>query len=235
MSPSSLPSNVHVSSHPCLQAKLSQLRSNTTNARETKALVHEIALIVGCEATAAGLTVSEGPTATTHLNYEYTTSTISPASISIVPILRSGLGMLEAIQTILPSPYPIHHLGLFREPTTLEPVEYYNNLPHHRPTGNTPSNAPNSSASELAILLDPIIATGGTCAAAIQTLKEWGVKKVIVISVLGALPGLQKAAGEWPEGTEIWCAGVDESINEKGMIKPGLGDVGDRLFLTIGK
>jgi uracil phosphoribosyltransferase len=80
-----------------------------------------------------------------------------------------------------------------------------------------------------------VIATGGTCAAAIQTLREWGVKKVIVIAVLGAVPGVVRAATEWEEGVEIWLAGVDESINDKGMIIPGLGDVGDRLFLTIGK
>lgn len=140
-----------------------------------------------------------------------------------------------AIQTILPLPAPVHHLGLFREPTTLEPVEYYNNLPYHRPAVDTPSDALNSQASELAILLDPVIATGGTSAAAIQTLKEWGVKKVIVMAVLGAVEGLKRAASEWPEGTEIWVAGVDGLLTEKGMIKPGLGDVGDRLFLTIGK
>jgi len=84
-------------------------------------------------------------------------------------------------------------------------------------------------------LLDPVIATGGTCAAAIQTLREWGVKRVIAISVLGALPGVLRAANEWPEGVEIWIAGLDEEVNDRGMIKPGLGDVGDRLFLTIGK
>jgi uracil phosphoribosyltransferase len=138
-----------------------------------------------------------------------------------------------AVQTLLPNPVPVHHLGLFREPTTLEPVEYYNNLPHHRPSTTTSSS--NSGASELAILLDPVIATGGTCAAAIQTLREWGVKRVVVVAILGAIPGLEKAAGEWPEGVEIWVAGVDEAINDRGMIQPGLGDVGDRLFLTIGK
>ncbi|KAF5877577.1 putative uracil phosphoribosyltransferase protein [Botrytis fragariae] len=231
----SIPPNVHISTHPCLQAKLSQLRSSEANTRETKALVNEISLIIGCEATAAGLTVSKGPTAKTPLGYTYTTTTITPASISLIPILRSGLSMVEALQTLLPSPTPVHHLGLFREPTTLEPVEYYNNLPYHAPAASSPSNTPNSSASELAILLDPVIATGGTCAAAIRTLREWGVKRIIVLSVLAALPGLQNAAREWPEGTEIWCAGVDEEVNEKGMIKPGLGDVGDRLFLTIGK
>ncbi|TVY71340.1 Uracil phosphoribosyltransferase [Lachnellula suecica] len=230
-----LPPNVHVSSHPCLLGKLSQLRASTANARETKALVHEISTIVGCEALAAGLTTKKGPVAKTPLGYEYTTTTIAPSTISLVPILRSGLGMLDAVQNLLPNPVPVHHLGLFREPTTLEPVEYYNNLPYHRPSVGSPSNTPNSDCSELAILLDPVIATGGTCAAAIQTLKEWGVKRVIVIAVLGALPGVEKAAQEWPEGVQIWLAGLDESINDRGMIKPGLGDVGDRLFLTIGK
>jgi hypothetical protein len=99
----------------------------------------------------------------------------------------------------------------------------------------SPSNSPNAGASELAILLDPVIATGGTCSAAIQTLREWGVKRVIVVAVLGALPGLVRAANEWPEGVQIYVAGVDEDVNDRGMIKPGLGDVGDRLFLTIGK
>lgn len=232
---SSLPANVHVSTHPCLRAKLSQLRSSSTQAREAKALVHEISLIVGCEALAAGLTVEQGPADKTPLGLEYSTTSISTQSISLVPVLRSGLGMLDAIQTLLPDPVPTFHLGLYREPISLEPVEYYNNLPYHRPAANTPSNSANTSATELAILLDPVVATGGTSVAAIQTLKEWGVKKVIVISVLGAKPGVLKAASEWPEGVEIWLAGIDESINEKGMIVPGLGDVGDRLFLTIGK
>jgi uracil phosphoribosyltransferase len=139
---------------------------------------------------------------------------------------------LLAIQTLLPAPVPIHHLGLFREPTTLEPVEYYNNLPYHNPAD---SSSTNSAAPSLAILLDPIIATGGTSAAAIQTLKEWGVQRIIVIAVLGAAPGVERAASEWEEATEVWIAGVDEGVNEKGMIVPGLGDVGDRLFGTIGK
>jgi uracil phosphoribosyltransferase len=83
--------------------------------------------------------------------------------------------------------------------------------------------------------LDPVIATGGTCVAAIQTLREWGVRRVIVIAVLAAFPGVERAAGEWPEGVDIWIAGLDEDVNDAGMIMPGLGDVGDRLFLTIGK
>ncbi|CAK7275395.1 hypothetical protein SEPCBS57363_006657 [Sporothrix epigloea] len=225
----SLPSNVHVSTHPCLLAKLSLLRSKATSAKEVRALVHEISLLVASEALASSVEVVDGPKDVTTLGFEYTTTQIASKSVCLVPILRSGLGMVDALQTLLPEPVPVHHLGLFREPTTLEPVEYYNNLPNHvgGPAGSGPG--------KLAIILDPVIATGGTCAAAIQTLREWGVKRIVVLSILAALPGAQKASGEWPEGVEIWCAGVDNELTHDGMLQPGLGDIGDRLFLTIGK
>lgn len=141
--------------------------------------------------------------------------------------------MIEALQLLLPHSVPVHHLGLFREPTTLQAVEYYNNLPYHRPTNQNPDPHP---VPAIAILLDPVIATGGTSSAAIQTLLDWGVKKVVLISVLGSEEGVMRAAEEnGKEGVEIWLGGVDEDVDAKGMIKPGLGDVGDRLFLTIGK
>ncbi|KAI1465092.1 PRTase-like protein [Daldinia caldariorum] len=228
----SLPSNVHVSKHPCLVAKLSRLRSKNTESREVKSLINDISLILGCEALATSLTPVDGPKGETPIGFEYTTTTIKPEALSIVPILRSGLGMVEAIQTILPEPVPVHHLGLYREPSTLEPVEYYNNLPHHV---STSTNEPGTNASSLAIVVDPVIATGGTCAAAIQTLKEWGVKRIIVLSVVAAADGVRRAAEEWPEAVEIWVAGVDAQLTSNGMLKPGVGDVGDRLFLTIGK
>ncbi|KAL2164303.1 hypothetical protein VTH06DRAFT_3519 [Thermothelomyces fergusii] len=223
-----LPHNVHVSQHPCLLAKLSQLRSRSTPPRDVKGLIHDIALILGCEALAKELQSTPGPTDVTPLGFEFETHQLAPSSVSLVPILRSGLGMVEAIQTLLPNPVPVHHLGLYREPTTLDPVEYYNNLPNHLAAGGC-------GPSELAIVLDPVIATGGTCAAAIQTLREWGAKRIIVLSVLGALSGIRAAAAEWPAGVNIWLAGVDEELTDRGMLKPGLGDVGDRLFLTIGK
>lgn len=122
---------------------------------------------------------------------------------------------------------------MYREPSTLDPVEYYNNLPHHIPDQSDPSDG--SPASSLAILVDPVIATGGTCAAAIQTLKEWGAKRILVLAVIGAEDGVAKVAAEWPEGCEVWVAGVDKGLTQEGMLKPGLGDVGDRLFLTVGK
>jgi uracil phosphoribosyltransferase len=133
--------------------------------------------------------------------------------------------MVDAIQTLLPHPIPVHHLGLYREKSTLQPVEYYNNLPQSQA----------SSAATTAILVDPVIATGGTAIAAIQTLREWGVKKVIVINVITAAEGLGRAAEEWSEGTEFWVGAVDEELTGSGMIKPGVGDIGDRLYGTIGK
>ncbi|EEY20556.1 uracil phosphoribosyltransferase [Verticillium alfalfae VaMs.102] len=220
-SSSELPPNVHVSSHPCLQAKLSQLRSKSTPAKDVKTIVNDIALILGCEALAAQHHQPKAP------------------------------------ETILPDPVPVHHLGLYREPSTLEPVEYYNNLPHHIPdptltaastsaaafasvstaasTLEAEASGGAANASSLAIILDPVIATGGTCAAAINTLRDWGARRIIVLSVIGAADGVRRAASEWPEATDIWVAGVDAEITAEGMLKPGLGDVGDRLFLTIGK
>ncbi|KXJ88728.1 putative uracil phosphoribosyltransferase urg2 [Microdochium bolleyi] len=232
-----LPPNVHVSIHPCVLTKLSRLRSQSTSARECKALVHDIATIIACEAFATSLTAADGPTDTTPMGFEYTTTTVNPRSISLVPILRSGLGMVEAVQQLLPDSVPVHHLGLYRDPSTLSSVEYYNNLPNHL-TSSPSASAAGAGAdgpSELAIIVDPVIATGGTCAAAIQTLREWGVRRIVVLSVVAAAEGLRRAAQQWGEATQFYVAGVDAEITEKGMLKPGVGDVGDRLFLTIGK
>jgi uracil phosphoribosyltransferase len=165
------------------------------------------------------------------LGYSYTTHTTSPsaASISLVPILRSGLSMTNALSSLLPTPVPIHHLGLYREKSTLQPVEYYNNLPYHN------SSSSNPNLPELAIICDPVIATGATACAAIDSLKDWGVKRIIVVSVLATREGLRRACEEWEEGVQVWVGGCDEDVDDKGMIKPGLGDIGDRLFMTLGK
>ncbi|KAF4582799.1 uracil phosphoribosyltransferase [Ophiocordyceps camponoti-floridani] len=222
---SSLPSNVHVSRHPCLVAKLSQLRSTSSGPKEVGALLHQIGLIISCDALASNVSAVDGPKDTTPLGFEYTTTTVVPRSMCIVPILRSGLSLVQAVQDILPRAVPVHHLGLYRDDASRAPVEYYNNLP----------GADISPASSLAIVVDPIIATGGTCVAAIQALREWGAKKIVVIAVLGAVDGVRTAAEEWPEGCEVWIAGLDDRLTSSGMLQPGLGDVGDRLFLTAGK
>ena len=123
---------------------------------------------------------------------------------------------------------------------TLQPVEYYNNLPFHRSDLSPASPASldpsiNTAAASLAVLIDPIIATGATAEAAIHLLKDWGVKRVIMLSVLVSEDGVKHAAGVWEEGVEVWVGGVDRSCNEKGMIVPGVGDIGDRLFVAVGK
>lgn len=163
--------------------------------------------------------------------------------------------MTDALLALLPFPVPVHHLGLYREKSTLQPVEYYNNLPYHRsqpqsqqpqptPTGEATSHPSspftgggegNAAASELAIIVDPVIATGSTMCAAIETLRDWGVRRIVCISVLASEGGLRRACEEGGAGVEIWVGGVDGETDSRGMIKPGLGDVGDRLFLTLGK
>lgn len=136
-----------------------------------------------------------------------------------------------ALQLVLPHVVPVHHLGFFREPTTLSPVEYYNNLPFQ-----TSQQALETSViADVAIILDPVIANGGTAAAAIQSLKELNVEKVIVIAILGTVEGLTKLSEWWDNSVEIFVGAVDKQYNEKGMIVPGTGDLGDRIWLTIGR
>ncbi|KAI9709458.1 MAG: hypothetical protein M1820_003218 [Bogoriella megaspora] len=235
-----LPANVHVSAHPCLRAKLSQLRSQGTNAREAKLLIHEISTIIACEALAENLQAIPANTDTSPLGYDYTTETISPSHICLVPILRSGLGMIEALQSILPLPVPVHHLGLYREKHDLGVVEYYNKLPDvprsALPSIQHPNNPPTTPGpAHTAIIIDPVIATGATACAAIETLRDWGVQRIIMISVLASERGLKKAGEQWAEGVQVWVGGVDADLDGKGMIMPGLGDVGDRLFLTAAR
>ncbi|KAE9970422.1 hypothetical protein BLS_002675 [Venturia inaequalis] len=228
----SLPANAHVSTHPCVQAKLSQLRSKSTQAREVKSLINEIATIVGVEALGACLKTVQSGTESSPLNYEYPVHTLTTPKISLIPILRSGLSMIDALSSILPLPVPVHHLGMYREKSTLQPVEYYNNLPYHK-RGVTDSQE--AGPSEIAIVVDPVIATGATAMAAVETLRDWGVKRVIVVAILGSADGLRRVAESWPEAVEIYVGGCDAETDERGMIKPGLGDIGDRIFLTVGK
>ena len=146
--------------------------------------------------------------------------------------------MLPALQTLLPTSVPVHHLGMYREKSTLQPVEYYNNLPYHKttnPTTTNPTPENDSPVSDLAIIIDPIVATGSTLCAAIDTLRDWGVQRILAVNILCSREGVARAAEAWPEGVEIWVGGCDAEMDERGMLKPGLGDVGDRLYLTVGK
>lgn len=146
--------------------------------------------------------------------------------------------MIDALSSILPNPVPIHHLGMYREKSTLQPVEYYNNLPYHKrglSQGEVAGKVEEVGPSDIAIVVDPVIATGATAMAAVETLRDWGVKRVIVVAILGSVEGLRRVAESWNEGVEVWVGGCDGETDERGMIKPGLGDIGDRLFLTVGK
>lgn len=153
-----------------------------------------------------------------------------------------------AVTNVLPAPCPIHHLGLFRDRFTLAPVEYYNNLPDQSDQSESGSKTgvPTEDVKNrpIALILDPILATGGTISAAIQTAMEWGVaKRIIVMTCLATRTGLEKVANEIEDWNstemrtevQIWVGGIDPGVNDKGMIVPGIGDVGDRLFLAMGK
>lgn len=159
-----------------------------------------------------------------------------------------SLTLLPALQTLLPFFAPVHHLGLFRERTTLKPVEYYNKLPYEpvspsssgltAPSTTAPASvltntAVNKAAATLAILLDPV--TGGSIAAAIQILRDWGLQRVLLLSILGSSQGVRSAAEVWPQGVDIWVGALDPTCDDRGMIVPGLGDIGDRLFMGRGE
>ncbi|EXJ90479.1 uracil phosphoribosyltransferase [Capronia coronata CBS 617.96] len=153
-------------------------------------------------------------------------SVITPPSpneqIAIIVILRSGMAMMEPFVSQLPSDTDnvIYHLGLFREKETLQPVEYYNKLPRKSPR------------IKHGYVLDPLIATGGTATASIQILKDWGLEKITFVSLLASNSGLDAVAGTWSEGVEFIVGAVDQGLDSKGFIQPGLGDIGDRLFGT---
>jgi uracil phosphoribosyltransferase len=144
--------------------------------------------------------------------------------------------MVDPVSSLLPFPVPVNHLGMFRRAgpsSKLEAVEYYNNLSDHQHSSSSAGND-NEGPVDLAIIVDPIIATGVTCLGAVESLREYGAKRIIVLSILCAAPGIAAVAAS-ADNVEIWTGHCDPGTDEKGMIRPGIGDVGDRLFLTLGK
>ncbi|KAJ6509908.1 armadillo/beta-catenin/plakoglobin [Mycena vitilis] len=207
---------VNVLSHPVANAELSKLRRKTTTAKEFREGVKTISLILALE---ASRTLEEESFTDHSPVAPFTGSSIKPR-IGLTPILRAGLGMTDALLTLFPEA-PIYHLGLFREKVTLQPVEYYSKLPPSPPI-------------DLVFLLDPLIATGGTACAALSMITDWGmpIEKVKLLCVLASQEGLDHVQAEFPD-LEIWVAGVDQTLTVQGLISPGLGDTGDRLFNTI--
>ncbi|KZP24562.1 PRTase-like protein [Athelia psychrophila] len=211
-----MPNGINIVSHPLVNTRLSKLRQTSTTSKEFREGIHEISLILGIEATRT-LEQEEFHGQTPVGPF---TGTLIKPRIGLTPILRAGLGMTEALLTLFPAA-PVYHLGLFREKVTLQPVEYYSKLP------------PSPPVDEI-FLLDPLIATGGTACAALNMITDWGIPipKIKLLCVLGSEEGLRHVLSEYPE-LEIWVAGVDATLTAQGLISPGLGDTGDRLFNTV--
>lgn len=205
---------VHVLDHPLLQHKLSILRDENTGVKEFREIVGEVATLMCYEAT-RDLPLQNVPVQTPVA--QAITRQIAGKKLAIVPVLRAGLGMVEGILTLIPSA-KVGHIGLFRDPETLQPVKYYCKMP-------------SDIAERDVIILDPMLATGGSAAAAISFVKEYGVKNIKLMNVLAAPEGIARVRQEHPT-VEIYVAAVDEKLNEHGYIVPGLGDAGDRIFGT---
>ena len=207
-------SNVHVFDHPLIQHKLSILRDKDTGAKAFRELVGEIAMLMCYEATRdlpLEEVMIETPVATAKCRQ------IAGKKLAIVPILRAGLGMVDGMFALMPN-VKVGHIGLYRDPETLEPVKYYFKMP------------PDISERDV-IILDPMLATGGSAAAAAMFLKEVGVKHIKLMSIIAAPEGVQRMQSEHPD-VDIFVAALDDHLNEHGYIVPGLGDAGDRIFGT---
>ncbi len=204
---------VVVFDHPLMTHKLAIIRNEKTNTKDFRETVSEIANLMAYEAT-RNLPVKEVEVKTP---ISIAKTTMIDGDIVIVPILRAGQGMVEGIQRLIPQS-KVGYIGLFRNEETLEPELYFAKLP--------------SNISEATVILvDPMLATGGSCAKAIEVLKEKGAKNIIYMGVVGVQEGIDKVHSAHPD-VDIFLAAKDEKLNEKGYIVPGLGDCGDRLFGT---
>ena len=207
-------SNLHVLDHPLLQHKLGILRDKTTCVKEFREVVSEMATLMCYEATRE---LSLEPVAIHTPLVETTAYKIAGKKLAIVPILRAGLGMVDGILRLVPSA-KVGHLGLYRDPESLNPVEYYCKLPK-------------DIAEREVILLDPMLATGGSTIAAVDVLKGYGCKHIKFMSILAAPEGVRALQAAHPD-VPIYTASVDERLDDHGYIIPGLGDAGDRIFGT---
>ena len=210
---STLPDNVYVSNHPLIQHKLSRLRDKSTEPKKFRELIRELAILLAYEAT-SDLRLApkdvETPMAIAHCR-ELT------ETIGLVPVLRAGLGMVEGIWEMMPGA-EVWHIGLFRDERTLRPVQYYNKLPI-------------SPTVQVCLILDPMLATGGSASATVDILKRWGAARIKYVGIIGAPEGVDKLHSAHPD-VPIHLAAVDERLNDIGYIVPGLGDAGDRQFGT---
>ncbi len=205
--------NVFVSPHPLVAHKLTLLRNVDTNPKKFRELVRELAGLLAYEATMDLLT----DPAEVQTPLAITTGATLKEKVGLVPILRAGLGMVEGVWEILSSA-EVWHIGLYRDEKTLKPVQYYNKLPV-MPTVT------------VCLILDPMLATGGSAIATVDILKNWGAKKIKFVGLIGAPEGIAALQARHPD-VPIHLAAVDDHLNERGYIVPGLGDAGDRQFGT---
>ena len=206
-------SQVHVSRHPLVQHKLALLRDKDTEPKKFRELIRELAILLVYEATA--------DLATEEISVETPLGVAKGRrlreQIGLVPILRAGLGMVEGVWEMMPSA-EVWHIGLYRDERTLRPVEYYNKLPVD-PT------------VQVCLILDPMLATGGSAVATVDILKRWGAQRIKFVGIIAAPEGIQALTKAHPD-VPIYVAAIDERLNEHGFILPGLGDAGDRQFGT---
>jgi uracil phosphoribosyltransferase len=205
---------VFIMDHPLIQHKLSIIRDKTTGVKEFREVISEIAMLMCYEAT-RDLPLKEveieTPVAITR------TKVISGKKLAIVPILRAGLGMVDGVQKLIPTAR-VGHIGVYRDPETHEPVEYYCKMPQ-------------DVASSIVIVLDPMFATGGSACAALDLLKKRGCTDLRMVCMVAAPDAIERMHREHPE-VPIYCAALDKCLNENAYIVPGLGDAGDRIFGT---
>jgi uracil phosphoribosyltransferase len=207
-------SKLHVLDHPLILHKLSVIRDANTSVKEFREIVSEIAMLMCYEAT------RDLPLEEVKINTPVAPAMvkrISGKKLALVPILRAGLGMVDGMLSLVPNA-KVGHIGIYRDPETLEPVKYYCKLP-------------NDIAERDVIIMDPMLATGGSAAAAAKFIKEYGCKHIKLMSIIAAPEGVERMMSEHPD-VDIFVASVDEKLNDHGYIVPGLGDAGDRIFGT---
>ncbi len=205
---------VIVTEHPLIQHKLTLMRMKDTGSKEFRELLTEITMLMGYEVT-KDLPLSEVEIETPVIKAK--SKVLSGKKLAIVPILRAGIGMVDGFISLIPAA-KIGHIGLYRDPETCKPVEYYCKLPQ-------------DIGEREVFLVDPMLATGGSATAAIELLREKGAKNIRMINIVAAPEGIEEVHSKYPD-VDIYVAAVDEKLNDHKYITPGLGDAGDRLFGT---
>ena len=209
------PMNVHVIDHPLIQHKLTIMRMKETGTKDFRELLEEISMLMAYEIT-RDFPLKEVEIETPICKCKE--KMLAGKKVGVVPILRAGLGMLNGVVNMIPAAR-VGHVGMYRDPKTLKPVEYYCKLP-------------GDVAERTLVVVDPMLATGGSSSAALSLIKEKGAKHIILVCLVAAPEGVRVINHDHPD-VPLYVAAIDEKLNDKGYIVPGLGDAGDRIFGTL--